>query len=301
MDAAGQLAQLRQRLGQLRARGAHEQLGLRRVAADLPLDQRELQRQRDQPLLGAVVQVALDAPPLRVGGRDDALARGLQLGQPRGDLGVQLPVLQRHPGRHPDRLDELGVVLERPVVDQHGHALPLAVDRRDRPPGVVGHRHRTSRSVDEAVAVREREQQPGVAQHAGQRGLQLDRADRAQVPEQVRDPRARQSRAQQAREERDRHRDQRARGDPEDELRLLAADELHDEHQREQQQASRSRHPGQERATARCRRRPVASAEHQRGTHGDRDEQHPLQGVQGGRDPRVRRRPAAGCRPRGRT
>jgi hypothetical protein len=135
--------------------------------------------------------------------------------------------------------------------------------------------------------VREREQQPGVAQHAGQRGLQLDRADRAQVPEQVGDPRARQSRAQQAREERDRHRDQRARGDPEDELRLLAADELHDEHQREQQQASRSRHPGQERATARRRRRPVASAEYQRGTHGDRDEQHPLEGVQGGRDPRV--------------
>ena len=36
--------------------------------------------------------------------------------------------------------------------------------------------------------MREREQQPGVAQHAGQRGLQLDRADRAQVAEQVRDP-----------------------------------------------------------------------------------------------------------------
>jgi hypothetical protein len=40
----------------------------------------QLQRQRDQPLLGAVVQVALDAAPGLVGGGDDAGARGRQLG-----------------------------------------------------------------------------------------------------------------------------------------------------------------------------------------------------------------------------
>ena len=83
MDAAGELAQLLQRLGQLVARGAHELLGLLRVATDLAPDQRELQRERDQPLLGAVVQVALDAAPLGVGRGDDALAGGLQLGEPR--------------------------------------------------------------------------------------------------------------------------------------------------------------------------------------------------------------------------
>ena len=56
-----------QRLGELVAGESHELLGVARVVPDAPLDQRQLQGQRDQPLLGAVVEVALDATPLGVG------------------------------------------------------------------------------------------------------------------------------------------------------------------------------------------------------------------------------------------
>ena len=45
--------------------------GSRRMSG---LDQPELQGQCDQPLLSAVVQVALEPPPLGVAGRDDPLA-----------------------------------------------------------------------------------------------------------------------------------------------------------------------------------------------------------------------------------
>ena len=74
VDAARELAQLPERLGELVAGGRDQRLGRRRVAADVGLDQPELQGEGDQPLLGAVVQVALEPPPLGVAGRDDPLA-----------------------------------------------------------------------------------------------------------------------------------------------------------------------------------------------------------------------------------
>ena len=40
----------------------------------MELDQPELQGEGDQPLLGSVVQVALESPPLGVTGRDEPLA-----------------------------------------------------------------------------------------------------------------------------------------------------------------------------------------------------------------------------------
>ena len=74
VDAARELAQLRERLRELVAGGRDQRLGRRRVAADVGLDQPELQCEGDQPLLCAVVQVALKSPPLGVSGRDDPLA-----------------------------------------------------------------------------------------------------------------------------------------------------------------------------------------------------------------------------------
>ena len=139
------------------------------------------------------------------------------------DLGVQLPVLQRDPGRHPDRLDELGVVLERPVVDQDGDALAVAVDRRDRPPGVGsgtapdGRRRRRGRRRAGTRAAAAGRPARGPARPAVRPGRSSAGPGRG-----PRRPRARQPRAQQAREERDRHRDQRAGGEPEERLRLHA-------------------------------------------------------------------------------
>ena len=68
----------------------------RRVVADAALEEAQLEREGDEALLGAVVEVALQAPALGVARRDDALARGLHLGQPRPGLRVQALVLERH-------------------------------------------------------------------------------------------------------------------------------------------------------------------------------------------------------------
>jgi len=69
MDTARQLAQLRERVPELVARRVEQPGGRRRVGVDLGAGEPELQRQRDEALLGAVVQVALDSPPGRVARR----------------------------------------------------------------------------------------------------------------------------------------------------------------------------------------------------------------------------------------
>ena len=84
VDAAGQLAQLRRGLGQLLARAGRGtgpaesgavRAGLRATCTS--------SASVDEPLLRAVVQVALDLAPRRVGRGDDAGARGAQLGGAR--------------------------------------------------------------------------------------------------------------------------------------------------------------------------------------------------------------------------
>ena len=132
------------------ARGGDELLAPRRVARMRPCEQPQLQRQRDEPLLGAVVQVALEPAALGVAGRDDALARRLQLGEPRLGLGVQALVLERDRRRGADRLDQLGVVVERRVVDERRHSRPsrstgaTARSRRPAAPAPGGRRRRRS-------------------------------------------------------------------------------------------------------------------------------------------------------------
>ena len=125
MDAARELAQLLQRVRELVARGGHELLGLGGIAADVRADHPQLQRERDEPLLRAVVQVALEPAALGVAGRDDALARRLHLGEPGLGLREQTLVLQRHRRRGADRLDHLRVVVERRVVDDRRHLAAL--------------------------------------------------------------------------------------------------------------------------------------------------------------------------------
>src|SRR5207245_7883758 len=74
MDAACELAQLLERLRELLARRVEQLLGDLGVLLQLGLGKPKRQRQRDEPLLGAVVQIPLEAPPLLVTGRDDARA-----------------------------------------------------------------------------------------------------------------------------------------------------------------------------------------------------------------------------------
>ena len=104
MDAARELAQLLERLRQLLAR-AHEQLvGRIRIARQLRLRQPQRQRERDQPLLRAVVEVALEPPPRVVARRDDARPRRAQL--------LFLLLAQRDVETAGDDADDLAVVVE---------------------------------------------------------------------------------------------------------------------------------------------------------------------------------------------
>ena len=68
-------------------RGEHL-LGLRRVAIDELFREALAHLQRDELLLGAVVDVALELAALLVLGRDQALLRRLQVGQPGAELRV---------------------------------------------------------------------------------------------------------------------------------------------------------------------------------------------------------------------
>ena len=79
MDAVGQLAQLGGGLGEPLAHALQEGDGGVRVALGARPRQADLERERHQVLLGAVVQVALDAPARRVGRLDDPRLRGAQL------------------------------------------------------------------------------------------------------------------------------------------------------------------------------------------------------------------------------
>ena len=78
MDAARELAQLLDRELRLLARLRDELRGAVGIAGDPRLGEPERDGHRDEPLLRAVVEVALDPPPLGVGGGDDALARVAQ-------------------------------------------------------------------------------------------------------------------------------------------------------------------------------------------------------------------------------
>jgi len=74
VDAPRELAQLAQRALDVLA-GALELGAHRRPQVELPEGEAEAQRDRHEALLRAVVQVALDAPPLGVGGDDAPRAR----------------------------------------------------------------------------------------------------------------------------------------------------------------------------------------------------------------------------------
>ena len=303
MDAARELAQLRERVRELVARGRHELLR-GGVVADAVLQQPELQRDPDEALLRAVVQVALEPPPLRVAGRDDPLARGLQLDHPGLRLGVQVLVLERDRGRRGDGLHELRVVVERRVVDQRRDALAVAVDGRDRPVAARrGQRDLLSRGVGVGLVLRQpvRHDELRIAERPRQRRLQVAAAHRAQPEEQLREAAAREPRPQQAGEEGQRDRDQRARREPQQHLRARAGDQVVEQQRREQRQAKRPGEARQQRAAPRARRLPPAERD-----HGDGDDARADRAARAGscRSRLRRRRPgtrAAGGPPPGRT
>ncbi len=101
MDAAGQLAQLLERVLELLPGGGQVGAGALGIGLEAPLDHAQLQRERHEPLLGAVVEVALQTAALGVAGLHDARPGACEL-----VVGVRVGQGLRH---------ELGEVLQAPL------------------------------------------------------------------------------------------------------------------------------------------------------------------------------------------
>ena len=132
MDATGEAADLADRGLQLgRGRVDQRRRFGRRLLRDL-----EPHRQRDQALLGAIVEVALDAPALGVGSLHDARPRGPHLLELGSDLGGQPLVLEGESRRIADRFDETRILdLDQRVVDEDAEQFAVTLEPGDRPIG----------------------------------------------------------------------------------------------------------------------------------------------------------------------
>ena len=141
-------------------------------------------------------------------------------------LRMQLLILQRDGGRAAHRLNQLRVVVERPVIDQRGDHLTIALDRRHRPVTVGRQGNRPVLGVDKGATARNRvgDHQRRVTQRPGQRGPQLGGVHRPHPPEQLDQAAPRKPGAQEPGEERHRDHDDREGEDPEDGLRQSDTD-----------------------------------------------------------------------------
>ena len=85
-----------------------------------------------QPPLGALVQLLLQPPALRILRLDDPPARCGELLDASAHLRLEANVAHGDPCRCGDGLDERAVVEHGPVVHQHRDVLAFAVDQRHR-------------------------------------------------------------------------------------------------------------------------------------------------------------------------
>ena len=147
MPRASSRSSLERRL-QLVAGAVEQPLGADGVVAQPGAREPHVQRHRDEPLLGAVVEVALQAAALLQADAEHPLARGAQLLDLRAQLGVQPLVLERERGRRADRVHVRRPARPAPgVVDDRRHALAVALDLGHRPAGAGrGQRRRCGRA-----------------------------------------------------------------------------------------------------------------------------------------------------------
>ena len=108
----------RSSLVRLRDSGDESPVGVELVF-EMGAGELQRERERDESLLGAVVQVALEPAPLSVAGGDDPHAGGAQVGELREQLGVQALVIEREAGARGDLVDQSRVIEQaRPVGQQ---------------------------------------------------------------------------------------------------------------------------------------------------------------------------------------
>ena len=149
VDAAGEFAQLPDRLVGLPGGGVQVPPEGIRGAYGLggPPCLLEGERHADQPLLRAVVEVALEPTPLVLGCSHDAGAGLRHRPKLLSKLALEPLVLEREPENADHSLDELGLVAERRVVDHRGERAVGGPDHRDGPPVAIG------REVDRTTAL----------------------------------------------------------------------------------------------------------------------------------------------------
>ena len=223
VDAVRELAQLLDRDLELVGRRREQLVDLGVCfRAELALRAPELERQRHEPLLRAVMEIALDPAALLVRRGDDARPRLLHRLELRPDLGMEARVHEREARRGGDRLDELRLLAQRRVVDEHGQRLALVLD--------PGHRARRARPREPRAPVppRRRIRRARVARararasdrRARQRELVADPVDGRllEMDDELADVDAGKARAQEPPEQRERERDEREDLPPEEVL-----------------------------------------------------------------------------------
>ena len=144
----------------------------------------EAEGQGHKALLCPVVQIALDALPLRVARLDDPRPRGANLVELRADLGAEPLVFERERSDRAGGADEPGCLgLEARVVDEHRHRLPFALHLGDRSLRGIRCRQldRLTGPIDVARSGRclECQLQARVAQRPGHHGPQVAERDAA--------------------------------------------------------------------------------------------------------------------------
>ena len=173
MDARGELAQVLQRLARLDLQVDERLAEPARVAGQLAARQADARDQRDELLLGAVVDVALDLAPRRLLRSDDPRARGGELVglhldrlEAAAELPGELRVVQRERRLPRERLEQLAV--GRLGAAAHARA---AGDLAEALAG-VGERRRQDRDAHRHAAPRRRSRArclPGISAPSSRR------------------------------------------------------------------------------------------------------------------------------------
>ncbi len=208
MNAAREGAQLVEGADDLRIRFGEQVVHLGDAVGEPAAGELERQPDPEQPLLRAVVEVALEAAPLCVSCLDDPCARGAHLLELGAQLCLQTRVLEREARGGADRLDELGSSRSAGSWTRAARRVPSCSSSVTARPGSASGSNACPVRVDVALVLGqpEGELEGRVAERARDRVAHLRRSQRrAELHDEIRHGRAVQSRAQQTGEEGERH------------------------------------------------------------------------------------------------
>ena len=209
MQAAGELAELLERLLEVVADALEHRLGRARVVVQRLLGHPQVEGEGDEALLGAVVQVPFESPSLGDACFDDPGARVPHLVELGAQLCEETLVLEREPGCARDGVEQVPGSrsapgrgrARRPCGRGARGSSPHARQPERRRLGCPSHVHVLVRVADP-----EAELERGIAQRAGDGVSQPSGLESsAQLHDQVADSDSAHARAEQPEEIRDRH------------------------------------------------------------------------------------------------